>query len=83
MIVQLVEKIPAESVVVLESGRAPDERILADFEQWDIRRYGSTYIAIKLIAGTLRWPGLGLRGALPMHSRTDREVGESEAHLDD
>ncbi len=52
MIVQLVEKMPAESVIVLESGRVPDQRILADLERWDIRRYGSTYIAIKLIAGT-------------------------------
>ena len=51
MIVQLVEKMPAESVVVLEAGRVLDERILADFDRWDIRRYSSTQIAIKLIAG--------------------------------
>ena len=51
MIVQLVEKMPAGSVVVLEAGRVLDERILEDFDRWDIRRYSSTQIAIKVIAG--------------------------------
>jgi 16S rRNA (guanine966-N2)-methyltransferase len=82
MIVQLVEKMPAESVVVLESGRAPDRQILADFEQWDIRRYGSTYIAIKLIAGTLAGPGSS-SVELSDSSRTDQVGGELETHLDD
>ena len=47
MIAQLVEKMPAGSVVALEAGRVLDERILPEFETWDIRRYGSTQIAIK------------------------------------
>ena len=81
MIVQLVEKIPAESVVVLEAGRALDERILTDMEQWDIRRYGDTQIAIRLIAGPLLDTGSGIvesGGA----SQTDRDGGEAEANAD-
>jgi 16S rRNA (guanine966-N2)-methyltransferase len=51
MVAQLVEKVPAGSVVVLEAGRNLDRRILDDLECWDIRRYSSTQIAIKVIAG--------------------------------
>jgi 16S rRNA (guanine966-N2)-methyltransferase len=82
MIVQLVEKMPAESVVVLESGHALDQQILTDFEQWDIRRYGSTHIAIKLIAGTTAGPGSG-SVELTDAPRTDRDGGALETHLDD
>jgi hypothetical protein len=80
MIVQIVEKMPAESVVVLESGRAPDQQILADFEQWDIRRYGSTYIAIKLIASALAGSGSEDPSDAP---RADGGGGELETELDD
>jgi 16S rRNA (guanine966-N2)-methyltransferase len=80
MIVQLVEKMPDDSVVVLEAGRAPDRQILADFEQWDIRRYGNTHIAIKLIAGTITSSGaVDLTGA----PRTDPGGGALETELDD
>ena len=82
MIIQLVEKMPAESVVVLEAGRALDRQILADLDQWDIRRYGSTHIAIKLIAGAPADTGCGSiepAGA----PQTDRDGGGSEADLDD
>jgi 16S rRNA (guanine966-N2)-methyltransferase len=82
MIVQLVGKMPAESVVVLESGRVLDRRILEDFEQWDIRRYGSSYVAIKLIAGTP--PGPGSSPAEPVSaSETERAEDDPEADLDD
>jgi 16S rRNA (guanine966-N2)-methyltransferase len=81
LIVQLVEKVPAESVVVLEAGRALDERI-PDIEQWDIRRYGDTQVAIRVIAGRPVDTGSGIvesGGA----SQTDRDGGESEADGDD
>lgn len=82
MIALLVEKIPADSVVVLESGRILDERILADFEQWDIRRYGSTQIAIKLIARA--GPESDASSAdQAAQRRTDRDGGESETDPDD
>ena len=51
MIAQLVEKMPAGSVVVVEAGRVLDQRTLEDFQSWDIRRYSSTHIAIKVIGG--------------------------------
>jgi 16S rRNA (guanine966-N2)-methyltransferase len=50
-IAQLVEKMPAGSVIVVEGGRDLDERILAEFTTWDVRRYSSTQIAIKVIGG--------------------------------
>jgi 16S rRNA (guanine966-N2)-methyltransferase len=82
MISQIVEKIPAGSVVVLEAGRVIDQRILADLEHWDIRRYSSTYIAIKMIAGA---PAETDSSAVEHAggSQTDRDGGEAEADLDD
>jgi 16S rRNA (guanine966-N2)-methyltransferase len=82
MIVQLVEKMPAGSVVVLEAGRVLDGRILEDFECWDIRRYSSTQIAIKVIGGAPVDSGSGpVEPAGP--SRIDRDLGGAEIDLDD
>jgi 16S rRNA (guanine966-N2)-methyltransferase len=53
MLARLVEKVPPGSVVALESGRILDERILPDFASWDIRRYGSTQVALKVVSGPL------------------------------
>jgi 16S rRNA (guanine966-N2)-methyltransferase len=50
MIAQLVEVLPTGSAVALEAGRNLDDRILPEFETWDIRRYGDTRIAIKVVA---------------------------------
>jgi 16S rRNA (guanine966-N2)-methyltransferase len=47
----LVEKLPPGSVVVVESGRTLDERILPDFTSWDIRRYGNTQVALRVVSG--------------------------------
>jgi 16S rRNA (guanine966-N2)-methyltransferase len=82
MIVQLVEKMPAGSVVVLEAGRVLDRRILEDFECWDIRRYSSTQIAIKVKAGAADDAGSSpVEPAGP--SRIDRDRGGSESDRDD
>ena len=35
----------------MESGRTLDERILPDFPAWDIRRYGSTQVALLVDPG--------------------------------
>jgi 16S rRNA (guanine966-N2)-methyltransferase len=62
MLTRLVEKLPPGSVVALESGRTLDDRILPDFDDWDIRRYGSTQVALRVIpaiaegVGPLRTP---------------------------
>ncbi len=54
MIVQLVDRLPAESVLVIEGGRFLDQTILPDFASWDVRRYGDTRIAIKIMAASER-----------------------------
>jgi 16S rRNA (guanine966-N2)-methyltransferase len=50
MIAQLVETMPPGSALALEAGRLLDERTLPEFGTWDIRRYGNTRIAIKVIS---------------------------------
>ncbi len=50
MIAHLVDHLPAASVIALEAGRILDETILPDLPSWDIRRYGDTRIAIKVIS---------------------------------
>jgi 16S rRNA (guanine966-N2)-methyltransferase len=54
MIADLVDHLPANSVIALEAGRILDATILPDFESWDIRRYGDTRIAIKIVAASER-----------------------------
>lgn len=49
LIAQLVESMPPGSAVALEAGRLLDATILEEFETWDIRRYGRTRIAIKMV----------------------------------
>jgi 16S rRNA (guanine966-N2)-methyltransferase len=49
MLAGLVERLPRGSAIVLESGRSLGERILPDPEAWDIRRYGSTQVALLVI----------------------------------
>lgn len=45
----LVDKLPAGSAIVLESGRVLDEKILPQPELWDIRRYGGTQVALRVL----------------------------------
>ena len=47
----LVQKLPAGSVLVVESGRTLDDRILPGFDAWDVRRYGGTQVAVREIDG--------------------------------
>jgi 16S rRNA (guanine966-N2)-methyltransferase len=54
MIADLVDHLPANSVIALEAGRILDATILPDFESWDIRRYSDTRIAIKILAASER-----------------------------
>jgi 16S rRNA (guanine966-N2)-methyltransferase len=57
MIAHLVEKLPPSSVLALEAGGELDARTLPEFETWDIRRYGDTRIAIKVIPRPERGAG--------------------------
>jgi 16S rRNA (guanine966-N2)-methyltransferase len=48
MLSGLIEQLPARSAIALESGQVLDSQILPDFDSWDIRRYGSTQVAIRV-----------------------------------
>jgi 16S rRNA (guanine966-N2)-methyltransferase len=78
MLARLVEKLPAESVVALESGRSLDERMLPDFASWDIRRYGNTQLAFRIVAtpvervgGPVGADGLSMGNAAPVGQGTE------------
>lgn len=43
----LIAKLPAHSIIAIESRRTLDESLLPAPEQWDVRRYGGTQIAIR------------------------------------
>ncbi len=45
----LVEKLPAGSVVVVESGKLLGPRVLPEFEAWDVRRYGGTQVGVRVV----------------------------------
>jgi 16S rRNA (guanine966-N2)-methyltransferase len=49
MLGRLVEKMPPGSAVALESWRDLDGQILPGLASWDIRRYGSSQIALKIV----------------------------------
>jgi 16S rRNA (guanine966-N2)-methyltransferase len=51
MLSKLFEKLPAGSVVVLESRRTLDAEFLPEFDAWDIRRYGGTQVAVRTVPG--------------------------------
>jgi 16S rRNA (guanine966-N2)-methyltransferase len=46
----LVRKLPARSIIAVESRRALDEGVLPDLDRWDIRRYGGTQMAIRVLS---------------------------------
>jgi 16S rRNA (guanine966-N2)-methyltransferase len=50
LLLDLVHKLPAQSIIAVESRRALDESLLPDPELWDIRRYGGTQVAIRFPA---------------------------------
>ena len=48
----LLAKLPAGSVISLESTSRLDPEVLPDPDLWDVRRYGGTQIAIRAVAAT-------------------------------
>ena len=50
LLASLVEKLPAESLIAAEAGRGLDGDMLPDRELWDVRHYGETRIAIRLLS---------------------------------
>jgi 16S rRNA (guanine966-N2)-methyltransferase len=49
LLASLVDQLPAGSLIALEAGRGLEE-VLPEFETWDIRRYGDTRIAIRVLS---------------------------------
>jgi len=49
LVEMLIGKLPLYSVLVLQSSRTKGAEILPDPDAWDIRRYGGTQIAIRII----------------------------------
>lgn len=47
LIVTLIERLPKGSTIVVESDRGHEEEALPDIDMWDLRRYGSTRVAIR------------------------------------
>lgn len=45
----LAERLPADSIVVAESGGPFAEGTLPDPPSWDVRKYGGTYVAVRVI----------------------------------
>jgi len=43
---QLIDRLPAGSILVAESGDRLDQAVLPELETWDLRRYGDTHLAL-------------------------------------
>jgi 16S rRNA (guanine966-N2)-methyltransferase len=71
----LLDKLPARSVITVETGRDVDEEILPECASWDIRRYGDTHLAIRVL------PGEGLRSEALLDTDTgvQEQTGGEEA----
>ena len=50
LLASLVEKLPAGSLIAAEAGRGLDGDMLPDRDLWDVRHYGETRIAIRLLS---------------------------------
>src|SRR5262245_31647786 len=49
LLTALVDKLPPGSLIALEAGRGLETEVLPELDAWDIRRYGDTRIAIRLL----------------------------------
>jgi 16S rRNA (guanine966-N2)-methyltransferase len=75
LLVGLVDRLSPGSLIALEAGRQLDGQIIPEIDRWDIRRYGDTRIAIRILAD--HSPEL-LDGETPEHG-TDQSRG-AEGH---
>ena len=49
LLAELIAKLPDDSVLVVESGRPFDAAVLPDLDAWDLRRYGGTHVAVRML----------------------------------
>jgi 16S rRNA (guanine966-N2)-methyltransferase len=60
LVTALLDTLPPGSLIVLEAGRELEADVLPDLDAWDIRRYGDTRIAIRLLPDAVSGPrGVG------------------------
>jgi 16S rRNA (guanine966-N2)-methyltransferase len=78
----LVRKLPAGSVIAVESGRGLGERVLPDFDAWDIRRYGGTHVAIRVVASRDGPGGTSLDIPTTPSADSGPTDDEAETHAD-
>jgi 16S rRNA (guanine966-N2)-methyltransferase len=83
LLAQLVEKLPPGSVLVVESGRTLDERILPDIATWDLRRYGNTQVALRVVSAPAENPVGGDETSEPTRSAEVLTGPEPEDGPDD
>jgi 16S rRNA (guanine966-N2)-methyltransferase len=77
LITSLIEKLPSGSVIAVEAGRDVDGTILPDLDLWDIRRYGDTRIAIRVLSGAAGAVDPGPALASPVAGMSDpRETAD-------
>ena len=77
----LLTRLPPDSVIVLESGRTLDADLLPGFDDWDVRRYGSTQVAVGTVAGS---HGVALEtGELPPTAESLSVEPSDVTHTDD
>jgi 16S rRNA (guanine966-N2)-methyltransferase len=74
----LLEKLPDGSILVLESRSGMDDAVLPDLSRWDLRRYGTTQVAIRSV-GEENYPQ---RTQMDTDGRTD-ESALPEANTDE
>ncbi len=73
-----MEKLPPDSVITLEAGRELGTDVLPDFATWDIRHYGDTQIAIRVVEGTAQEPGSQSTPAVETEPEVAREYSEPD-----
>lgn len=71
LLADLVAKLPAGSLVAVESGRALDARVLPDPAEWDVRRYGGTQVAVREVPPRADAPGFPDRADAPPDPTAD------------
>ncbi len=83
MLAQLVEKMPPGSAVALESWRDLDGRVLPEFATWDVRRYGSSQVALKIVPERPEGTSASAPSIGPVEGIEDMEPPDAEDGLDD
>jgi 16S rRNA (guanine966-N2)-methyltransferase len=82
LLADLVAKLPDDSVLVVESGRPfdADVEVLPDLDAWDVRRYGGTYVAVRMLGDEA---GLDHEAEAEGETDADGDEGSPDGPRDD